>query len=44
MRALLAMEVYFDFFDDHLKAVGLFNALEPLKSAALMACKKNATI
>ena len=44
-RALLAMEVYFDFTDDDLKAVEeLSNALEPLKSAALMVCKRNATI
>ena len=39
------MEVSFDFTDDNLKAVEeLYNNLEPLKSAALMVCKKNVTI
>ena len=42
---LLAMEVYFGFTDDNLKAMEeLSNTLEPLNSAALVVCKKNATI
>ena len=44
-HALLVIEVYFDFTYADLKAVEeLSNALEPLKSAALMIYKKNATI
>ena len=41
---LLVMEVSSDFTDDDLKAVELSTDVEPLKSAALMVCKKNATI